>query len=42
VLDWRDAAEFWAGCRQSLLPGGDHSFTRFPEFLPQLIEFCGI
>ncbi|MCK6412890.1 MAG: esterase [Azonexus sp.] len=42
VLDWRDAAEFWAGCRQSLLPGGDHSFSRFPEFLPQLIEFCGI
>lgn len=42
VLDWRDAAEFWAGCRQSSLPGGDHSFSRFPEFLPQLIEFCGI
>jgi len=42
VLDWRDAAAFWAGCRQSILPGGDHSFTRFPERLPQLLEFCGI
>jgi len=25
-----------------VLPGGDHSFTKFPEFVPQIIEFAGI
>jgi predicted esterase YcpF (UPF0227 family) len=30
------------GCRQIVLPGGDHSFTRFPEYVAQLIEFCGL
>lgn len=42
VLDWRQAAEVYAGCRQMVLPGGDHSFTKFPEFIPQLLEFAGI
>lgn len=42
VLDWRQAADFYAGCRQTLLPGGDHSFTRFPEFIPQIIEYAGL
>ncbi len=40
VLDWRQAADFYAGCRQTLLPGGDHSFTRFPDFMPQILEFA--
>jgi len=39
VLDYRQAQAFYAGCRQTVLPGGDHSFTRFPEFIPQIIEF---
>jgi predicted esterase YcpF (UPF0227 family) len=42
VLDWRQARAFYAGCRQTVLPGGDHSFTKFPEFIPQLIEFAGL
>ena len=42
VLDWRQAAEFYAGCRQTVLPGGDHSFTRFPDFIPQILEFAGL
>jgi len=42
VLDYREATARYAGCRQSVLPGGDHSFTRFPEFVPQIIEFCGL
>jgi predicted esterase YcpF (UPF0227 family) len=42
VLDWRQAAGFYAGCRQTLLPGGDHSFTRFAGFIPQIIEFAGL
>lgn len=42
VLDWRQAADFYAGCRQTVLEGGDHSFTRFPEFIPQIIEYAGL
>jgi hypothetical protein len=39
VLDYRQAQAFYAGCRQTVLAGGDHSFTRFPEFIRQIIEF---
>ncbi|GHU26624.1 esterase [Betaproteobacteria bacterium] len=40
VLDYRQAVARYAGCRQIVLPGGDHSFTQFPEYVAQLIEFC--
>ncbi len=39
VLDYRQAQAFWFGSRQQVFEGGDHSFTRFPELLPQIIEF---
>ncbi len=42
VLDCRIAVERYAGSRQIVLPGGDHSFTRFPDFIPQIIEFSGL
>lgn len=42
LLDYRQALARYAGCRQVVLEGGDHSFTRFPEMLPQLLEFCGL
>jgi len=42
VLDWRQAADFYAGCRRTILEGGDHSFARFPEFIPQIIEYAGL
>ena len=42
VLDYRHAVEHYAGCRQVILPGGDHSFTKFPEFIPQILEFAGL
>lgn len=42
VLDYRQAVERYRGARQIVLEGGDHSFTRFPEFIPQLIEFAGL
>lgn len=40
VLDYRDAVRRYAGGRQEVFEGGDHSFTRFPDLLPQLFEFC--
>ena len=42
VLDWRLARDFYRGARQTILPGGDHSFTKFPDFVSQLIEFAGL
>ena len=42
VLDYREAVCRYAGARQTVLPGGDHSFTRFPDFIPQIIEFAGL
>ena len=42
VLDWRQAAGFYAGCRQTILPGGDHSFTRFAGYMPQILEYAGL
>lgn len=42
VLDYRLAQAFYAGCRQTVLPGGDHGFTQFPGFVPQIIEFAGL
>ena len=42
VLDYRLAVARYAGARQTVLPGGDHSFTRFPDFVPQIIEFAGL
>ena len=42
VLDYRQAVDFYAGCRQTVLPGGDHGFTQFPGFVPQIIEYAGL
>jgi predicted esterase YcpF (UPF0227 family) len=42
VLDYRQAVARYAGSRQIVLEGGDHSFTRFPDLVPQIIEFCGL
>lgn len=42
LLDYRLALNFYDGCRQTVLDGGDHSFTRFPDFMPQIIEFAGL
>ena len=39
VLDYREAVDFFAGCRQEVLAGGDHGFTRFTEYLPAILEF---
>lgn len=42
VLDYRQSVARYAGCRQNVMEGGNHSFTRFPEMMPQLLEFCGL
>ena len=42
TLDYRHAVSRYAGARQTVLPGGDHSFTRWSEYLDAIIEFAGL
>ena len=41
VLDYRDAVNFYAGCKQTVEPGGDHQFRHFERYLPETINFLG-
>jgi predicted esterase YcpF (UPF0227 family) len=41
VLDYREAERFYAGCRQTIEPGGDHQFQGFERHLPAVLEFLG-
>jgi hypothetical protein len=40
TLDYRQAVGRYAGARQTVLPGGNHSFTRWTEHLDVAIDFC--
>ena len=42
VLDYRDAVRKYAGCRQIVVEGGDHSAASFPRHLPLILEFAGL
>ncbi len=42
VLDYRQAVARYAGCRLTLLEGGDHSFTRWGDYLDEVIGFAGL
>lgn len=42
TLDYRNAVSRYAGARQTVLPGGDHSFTRWNDYLDPILEFAGL
>lgn len=41
VLDYRHAVAKYAGARQTVLDGGDHSFTRWADYFDEVIAFAG-
>jgi len=41
TLDYRHAVTRYAGARQTVLPDGDHSFTRWNDYLDEIIGFAG-
>ena len=41
TLDYRDAVRRYAGARQTVLPGGDHSFTHCNDYLDDIIAYAG-
>ncbi|KAF7598443.1 MAG: hypothetical protein CGU28_11685 [Candidatus Dactylopiibacterium carminicum] len=40
LLDHRQAVLHYQGARQTVLPGGDHGFSRWAEFLDEVLEFA--
>jgi predicted esterase YcpF (UPF0227 family) len=42
VLDYRDAVTRYAGARQTILEGGDHSFTRWNDYLDGIARFAAL
>jgi len=42
VLDYRRAVERYAGARQIVVEGGDHSLQSFPQHLPAILRFSGL
>ena len=41
LLDYRQAVEKYAGSRQTILPGGDHSFSHWHDYMDEVITFAG-
>jgi predicted esterase YcpF (UPF0227 family) len=41
VLDYRAAVRRYAGARQVVIEGGDHTLRSFPDHLPLILEFAG-
>ena len=41
VLDYREAVRKYAGARQIIIEGGDHSLKSFPEHIPLILDFGG-
>ncbi|MBM4201478.1 MAG: esterase [Gammaproteobacteria bacterium] len=42
LLDYRQAVDYYASARQTVIHGGDHSFTRFGDFIEPIIAFAGL
>ncbi len=42
VLDYRQAVRKYAGARQIVIEGGDHTLKSFPQHIPLILEFAGL
>lgn len=42
LLDYRQAVAKYAGARQTVIEGGDHSFRCFDDFLDPILQFAGL
>lgn len=40
VLDYRDAVAYYAGARQDIIPGGDHTPRSFRAHLPEIVRWA--
>ena len=42
LLDYRQALAKYEGARQIVHEGGDHGFTRFPDYMSTILDFAGV
>ena len=42
VLDYRDMVAHYRGARQHVIDGGDHAISEFPQYVGEVLAFCGI
>lgn len=42
VLDYRDMVAHYQGARQHVIQGGDHAISAFPDYVDEVLAFCGI
>lgn len=40
TLDYRQAVDYYAGCCQEVIEGGDHSFVGYADWLPRIWKFA--
>lgn len=40
VLDWREMADWYAGCQGRILEGSDHGISDFAQYLPEILAFA--
>jgi uncharacterized protein len=40
VLDYRDAVQYYDGACQTVVRGGDHALTSFPEHVPDIVDWA--
>ncbi len=42
VLDYRDMVAHYAGVRQHVIEGSDHAIPEFPQYVDEVLAFCGV
>lgn len=42
TLDYQEAQSYYSACRMTVEPGGDHSFTTYEQYLPEIAVFLNL
>jgi predicted esterase YcpF (UPF0227 family) len=42
VLDYRDMVQHYQGAQQHVIEGSDHAIAEFPDYVDQVLAFCGV
>lgn len=42
LLDWREMAAHYEGAQQTIISGGDHGLSDFPQYLDKIFTFLGL